>query len=270
MNSNRLRGLCVAMVVAVFLPGCGDDKPPDNPTPTPVDPAQCGALSGVIRFDGTPPARKPVAMSDQTCQREAANVLKNGVQDERCILTQEPGGNGFTMKNAFVWISKGLEGRAFARPTTPVVLDQKGCMFTPHVMGVMAWQELSIRNSDPVAHNTSNASATANKRFNVTLGSAGATETKRFGKPEAGMRFACDVHPWMDAYIHVVENPHFMVTDSDGKFALGGSAGAFSLPQGAYTVSVWTQTLGTVSVPVTVVAGKLTEVNVPAFKATKE
>lgn len=270
MISMRSGVLGLALVASSILSGCGDDKPPPNPVPTPIDAALCGAVSGVVRFEGTPPARKAVSMSEPNCKREAANVLKGEILDSRLIVTPEAGGNGFVVQDAFVWISKGLEGRIFARPEMSVILDQRGCIFTPHVLGVFAWQELTIRNSDPLAHNTSNAVSKANKRFNVTLGSAGATESRRFGSPEIGMRLACDVHPWMDAYLHVVSNPYFFVTGADGRFALGGKTGAFTLPVGSYVLSVWTQTLGTVEVPITVAAGQVTEVAIPAFKLTKE
>lgn len=258
------------IVLTVVLAACGEEKPPQKPVSTPVDTARCGSLRGVVRLEGTPPKRRVVSMSDATCKRESEAVIGAEVLEERCVATPDPSGTGHTLKDAFVWISKGLEGRTFAWPDTPVVLDQKGCMFTPHVVGAMTWQEVNLRNSDPVAHNVSYAKATANRPFNVTLGSAGASETKRFGKPESAMRFACDVHPWMDAYVHVVPHPHFAVTTNDGRFEIGRAGGTPSLPEGDYVVSVWTQAFGTKEIPVKVVAGATTDVVVPAFTAPKD
>lgn len=260
----------VVVFVLVALAGCGDEKPPQRPVPTPVDAARCGTVRGVIRLEGTPPKRRVISMSDATCRREAEAVLGGEALEERCVATPDASGTGHTLKDAFVWISKGLEGRTFAWPETPALLDQKGCVFTPHVLGVMTWQDVTLRNSDPVAHNVSYAKAVANRPFNVTLGSAGAVESRRFGKAEAAMRFACDVHPWMDAYIHVVPHPHFAVTGVDGRFEIGRAGAAFSLPEGDYELSVWTQAFGTKVVPVKVVAGTTVDVVVPAFTVPKE
>jgi len=115
---------------------------------------------------------------------------------------------------------------------------------------VMAGQTFQVRNSDALMHNV-NATPKVNKGFNFAQATAGQVNDKMFDKPELGAKFVCNVHPWMIAYVSVMENPFFAVTDKDGKFTIKGD-----LPDGKYTVEAFHQKAGAVTGEVQVKGGK--------------
>ena len=134
------------------------------------------------------------------------------------------------LKNVFVYIKDGLDPALLVRRRRPqaVVLDQKGCIYSPRVVGVRVGQPLEIVNSDPTLHNV-HALPMANQEFNQGQPFQGIRMTKTFTAPEVMVRFKCDVHGWMAAYVGVVAHPFFAVTDADGTFEMKG------LPPGTYT-----------------------------------
>ena len=136
-----------------------------------------------------------------------------------------------TLANVLVYVSKGLEGKAFDPPKNSVVLDQSGCVYTPHVVAVMVGQTLEIRNSDATLHNVM-TSPRDNPPFNLGMPVQDSTLEKVFKQPEFKMSFKCFMHPWMLAYVHVLPNPFFAVSGEDGKFSIKG------LPPGEYEISV--------------------------------
>ena len=142
------------------------------------------------------------------------------------------------LKNVFVWVKKGLEGWKFPVPSESVSLEQKGCRFVPHVLGVQAKQNILIRNGDPLHHNL-HSYCKRNRSFNFSQPPAGAEDTKSFRAPEVMVSLKCDMHGWMSAYIGVLAHPFFAVTGDDGSFALS------NLPPGEYTVEAWHEEYGT-------------------------
>jgi plastocyanin len=188
------------------------------------------AIGGTVKLEG--PVSKPkinkALAADQAC---AACHEKIPFKDD--LVVSEAGG----VRWAFVYVKKGLEGKEFKPPATTVQLDQIGCLYTPHVVGIMVGQPLNIRNSDPMNHNV-HALPFANKEFNF----AQLPKTDRdvtFTVPEVMVKVKCDMHPWMGAWIGVVDHPFFAVTDADGKFEIKG------LPAGTYTLGVWHEGLET-------------------------
>jgi plastocyanin len=145
---------------------------------------------------------------------------------------------------AFVRIAGGLEGKHFGVPAEPVVVDQAGCAYRPHVVGAVAGQTIRFLNSDETLHNV-NAVCTANKRFNVSFPMKGITHEKQFTTPEM-VHLKCQVHPWMSAYVGVSDHPFFAVSEADGRFAITG------VPPGDYSVEIWHETFGKQNVNVTV------------------
>lgn len=131
---------------------------------------------------------------------------------------------------AFVHVKKGLEGRTFKPPAGPVRLDQKGCIYTPHVLGLQGGQEIHITNSDTSNHNVKFTSL-FNGEFNP-MHFPGIVLKKTMHAPETMARFKCDLHPFMGAWIGIVPHPFFAVTGADGKFEIKG------LPPGKYTLEV--------------------------------
>ena len=139
-------------------------------------------------------------------------------------------GSDTTFVNVLVYVAKGLEGKKFTPPAMPAVLDQVGCIYTPRVVGVMVGQTLQVRNSDSTLHNVMGNLKT-NKAFNEGMAVKGGVIEKVFQNAEFKADFRCFMHPWMVAYVHVMEHPFFAVTGADGTFTLKG------LPPGEYELA---------------------------------
>jgi plastocyanin len=195
-------------------------------------------ITGTVTFAGKPPALKPLAMdADPACAKKHPKP----VPAEMLVL-----GNGNTMGNVIVYLSKGLPaGKTWPAPKTPVTLDQKGCQYVPHAMGIMVGQPYRILNSDGILHNV-HTLPKINRSFNRAMPATSKEATTTFEKPEPIFQIKCDVHPWMSAYIGVFEHPFFAATSTDGKFNLSG------LDAGTYVITAWHERLGTQTASVTV------------------
>ena len=213
-------------------------------------------VTGTVTFDGKAPALKPIAMdADPVCAKKHSAPVPN----EMLVL-----GSGNTMGNIMVWVSKGLPaGKTYPAPKTPVTIDQKGCMYVPHVMGIMVGQGYKILNSDGVLHNI-HTLPKINTPFNKGMPANLKEASTVFDKPEEVFHIKCDVHPWMSAYMAVFTHPFFSVTGADGKFTISG------LDPGTYEITAWHEKLGTKTATVTVGASDTKTQNftfaVPAAK----
>jgi len=239
----------LVLFLAVGLSACGggESAPPAPPAPVapaakPVDPATAATVTGRITFSGQAPAPRPISMaSDPRC-------INPGAVTET-VVTGAAGG----LQNVFVYVKDGLGDASFPVPATPVVLDQKGCQYRPHVFGVQVGQPIEILNSDATLHNI-HALPMANQGFNVGQALQGLRHTHTFSTKEVMVPFKCDVHRWMNAYVGVLDHPFHAVTKADGSFTLNG------LPPGTYTVEAWHESLGTMTQSVTVGAKETKEV----------
>ncbi|MGD1083178.1 MAG: carboxypeptidase regulatory-like domain-containing protein [Verrucomicrobiota bacterium] len=188
--------------------------------------ARAADVTGKVTLKGTPPAEKTIDFSANT---DCGN-LHPTVTTTRWYLVGKDNG----LKDVFVYISKGCEGKTYPIPAEPVVLDQVKCAYQPYVLGVMAGQKLQVRNSDPILHNVhATPKVAGNEEFNIPQANQGQVNEKIFSKPEVMVRFKCDVHQWMFAYVGVVDNPFFAVTDADGNFKIP------NLPPGDYTLTAY-------------------------------
>ena len=224
--------------------GRGESAPPRSAAPVtnPVDPATAATVTGRVTFTGKAPAPQPITMAaDPRC-------INPGAVTERVVT----GANG-ALQNVFVYVKDGLGNLTFPVPTTPVVLDQKGCQYRPHVFGVQVGQPVEILNSDGTLHNI-HALPMTNQEFNVGQALQGLRHTHTFSTKEVMVPFKCDVHKWMNAYVGVLDHPFHAVTQPDGSFSLKG------LPPGTYTVEAWHETLGTMTQSVTVGANETKDV----------
>ena len=213
------------------------------------------SITGTVVFDGKPPALKPLAMeADPACAKKHTAP----VPSEMLVL-----GSGNAMGNILVWVSKGLpSGKTFPVPKTPVVLDQNGCVYKPHVMGIMVGQTYRILNSDGVLHNI-HTLPKVNPAFNKGMPPTLKEATTVFAKPEDVFHIKCDVHPWMSAFLAVFTHPFFSVTGTDGKFTISG------LDPGTYEVTAWHERLGTQTASITVGANETKSQNFKFALAAK-
>jgi plastocyanin len=226
------------LLLVLAAAACGGDSTCDGThTPTPIDPATTGAIAGSVRVTGTVPRSTPVQMSGE------CSALHRGAPDGGDVLVHDG-----RVENAFVWVKSGLGDRVFAVPATPIVIDQKGCMFQPRVAGAQVCQPIEFRNSDALLHNVHGTPGQSDA-WNFGLGVQGSHRTVRLAKPEVMVVTRCDVHPWMRAYLGVVDHPFFAVTGADGAFELRG------VPAGDYVVGAWHEVLGTREARVTVKPG---------------
>jgi plastocyanin len=222
----------------------GDDgaarAAPAAAAPAPAAEVQAGAtISGKIKFTGAPPVNAPIDMSEEAACK--AKYTTAPPRAEAAIV-----GMGGALANVFVYVSAGLPaGAKYQAPATAVVLNQDGCRYHPHVLGIMVGQNLEILNSDPVLHNIK-AKATKNRPFNVSQPSAGMKTMRSFSTPEVMVALECNVHGWMNAFLGVLPHPYYAVTGADGSFSLKG------LPPGTYTIEAWHEKYGTQTATVTV------------------
>lgn len=209
-----------------------------------------GSIKGTIKFEGKQAKRPPVRMSDKYC----IDQHEEPVLQERFAF-----GENDTLQNVLIYVSGGLEGKNVPTPEKAVKVDQVGCMYTPHVEAVMAGQTLEIHNSDNTLHNL-NCQPAKNDKFNVGQPVKGMIHKVTFSKPEIGIPLKCDVHPWMNAYINVLDNPFYAVTTDKGTFEIKG------LEPGEYTITTWHEfdvfQPDQASVKVTVTAGEAADVTV--------
>jgi len=202
-----------------------------------VDASTAGSISGTVRYTGKTPRPASVDMSEDPACVEA----HHGKAVDESLLV---GRNG-ALANAFIYVKKGLEGKRFEVPASPVTIDQKGCWFLPRVLGIQTNQILQVINSDPVTHNI-HPMGQINREWNHSQGAGDEPLARKFIKPEIMIPVKCNIHHWMRAYIGVVDNPYFAVTKQDGSFSIAG------LPPGTYTIGVWQESLGTQEQEVTV------------------
>jgi hypothetical protein len=239
LSSVRTFGSVVILSFVAAACGGGPEAPARSAAPEAeaVDEATAGHITGRVVLQGTPPKEEVIRMNaDPVCLREAP-----GTQMTQNYLVDDDGGLG----NVFVYVKNGLGDRRFDVPTEPVLLDQKGCRYLPHVFGVRAGQPLEILNSDPTLHNV-HAQPKSNREFNTGQPVQGMKHTEIFQNPEVMIPFKCDVHGWMNAYAGVVAHPYFAVSGNGGSFELR------TLPPGTYEVEAWHEKLGTQTQTVTV------------------
>ncbi|MEP7012434.1 MAG: carboxypeptidase regulatory-like domain-containing protein [Acidobacteriota bacterium] len=222
-QKNVLAGGCVALALALT-----------------AGPALAGDIVGTVNYTGKVPTLKPIAMdADPVCAKKHTSP----VPSEALVL-----GAGNTMGNVMVRVKGAVAGN-YPAPAAPVVIDQKGCQYHPHVLGIRVGQTLKLKNSDGLLHNV-HALPKVNTPFNMAMPANRTEADSKFGKEEGMFLVKCDVHGWMAAYVGVFSNPFFSVTGPDGKFKISG------LPPGTYDVEAWQEKLGMKTMKVTVTAAK--------------
>ena len=244
MLSRRLFPWAIALV-CLFIAGCGGEGDTSGDTEeasggeevSSIDPTTAGAITGMINFSGT-------ALEPEAILMDAEPTCQDQYDEDPLTETVVVNDNG-TLANVFVYIKSGLEDMSFPTPSEAVVLDQQGCRYEPHVLGVQTDQTLLIRNSDDVLHNIHPA-PTNSRSFNISQPTQGMETERSFPAAEIMVPVGCDVHGWMNSYIGVVDHPYFATTGADGAFSLP------NLPAGDYEIEVWHEEYGAQTMSVTV------------------
>lgn len=238
--------ILASLLLAVLLVGCSKEEKPatvaEQPTAAapagpPVDAATAATITGKILFTGAAPKPNKLRMD-----ADAACVAAHG----QPVFSEDIAVNdNKTLRWVFVYVKAGLGDRTFPVPKEPVMLDQHGCLYTPHVIGVQAGQDIHITNSDQTTHNI-HPVPTNNREWNTSMAPGAEHLVKNFPREELLIPVKCNVHPWMKGYIGVLKHPFFAVSGPDGTFTIKG------LPPGKYTIAAWQEKLGTVEQEVTV------------------
>lgn len=202
--------------------------------------SSAGSVAGRVKFEGTRPVPTRVNMSaDPSC----AKAHPGSTLSEDLVI-----GEGGTISNVVVYVSEGLGDRTFTTPSDPVKIEQKGCMYEPHVLGARTNQKIEVINHDSTLHNIHPLPAN-NREWNKAE-PGGTTFEESFAREEVAIPVKCNVHPWMRSYIAVFKHPFFAVTGKDGSFNLR------DLPPGDYTVEAWHEKLGKMTQKIKVAPGE--------------
>jgi hypothetical protein len=250
------------VLFTLVLAGCGGKKSAPTQQSSPaaqvqsaptkvVDPATVGTITGTVTLEGTPPAPHEIMLSaSPACAKLHSSPL---------IYPEVVTGNHGALADVIVYVKSGLESYRFAAPGAPARIDQQGCMYEPHVQGLMVGQRLSVANTDPVLHNVL-LLPRQNLPLNKSQPIGSAPIETSFDHPELGVKVLCNIHPWMCAYVFVFSHPYFDVTAKKGTFELK------NLPPGTYTIEAWQEKYGTQDQTVTLAAKEAKSISF-AFKA---
>ncbi len=208
--------------------------------------ADAGTLKGHVKYDGSAPKKKRLKMdADPVC----GSAYSGPVYGENFKMAEDG-----SMADVLVWLKNVSYSDGI--PSEPAVLDQKGCIYTPHVFGMVAGQELLIKNSDATLHNI-HSMPKVNKEFNFAMPKVVKEKKSTFSKSEPDPFYIkCDVHPWMKSWVLVSDHPYFAVTDEKGNFSIDG------IPSGTYDVVCWQEKFGSkrvLTASVTIGTGETTK-----------
>ena len=237
MNKQTKVWLVISLALSLLALGSACTKTPEPGTPNTNGGATAsekwtgatGSISGVISFEGTPPAPKKIdTAADPVCGQKNPNLMT----DDTVVKDGK-------LANVFLYVKEGTVegGKKFAdytwdTPTTAIKLDQNGCHYVPHVMGIMVNQKIQITNSDATQHNI-HWSPKNNPEWNQSQPNGAPPIEKTFGRSEILVPVKCNQHPWMRSYIGVLKHPLYAVSGENGSYEIKG------VPPGKYTVVAW-------------------------------
>lgn len=191
----------------------------------------------MVTLDGTPPALKPIDMSASPACVEA----NPAPVEPPIVVTGDKGG----LANVVVYVKDAPASYRYLTPQETAILQQKNCMYEPHVVALMTGQPFEVQNNDPTMHNV-HPMPKRNRQWSTSQPAGSAALKETFTRPEFAMQVLCNVHPWMRSTVFVFDHPYFAVTSTTGGFELK------NLPPGTYTLEAWHETLGTQDQAVTI------------------
>ena len=199
------------------------------------------SLTGTVKLDGPAPKRAPINMAKEpTC----ATIHKTPALTEDVIAGSDGG-----LQNVVIYVSEGLPDSTWEAPQEPVILNQNGCSYSPHIVALQTNQKMRIVNGDKTSHNI-HPMPSGNREWNKSQPPGVPPFEESFAREEIGIPVKCNVHSWMRAYVAVFRHPYFSVSGESGGFQIK------NLPPGNYTITAWHEKLGTASQKVTVAAGE--------------
>src|SRR5579864_4314509 len=168
----------------------------------------------------------------------------------RAALAGDIEGKVAGMKGKSVVYVDAIAGKTFPAPKDHPVMDQKGLMFSPHVMVVQQGTTVDFLNSDTVQHNVFWTAIGGDKKLGHNLGTWPKGEKRSFTFDKPGVvPMLCNVHPEMAGYLVVSPTPYFAESDDSGAYKIK------DVPDGSYSVTVWHEGAKAQSKPVTVAGG---------------
>jgi hypothetical protein len=227
--------------IAIGIAGCSkstSETAQQTPQPTnTVDQSIAGTITGTVKLEGAPPKFKALNMAaEPTCVKDNPTPVFPPI-----VVTGAKG----ALANVVVYVKGNMDDYKFDTPTQPAVLDQKNCMYDPHVVAMMVNQDFHVTNSDQTLHNI-HPVPKENHVWNQSQPAGAAPIDRSFPNPELAIRVNCNVHPWMRGYLFVFRHPFYAVTTKDGTFSLSG------LPPGDYTIEAWQEQYGVQDQQVTI------------------
>ncbi len=127
-------------------------------------------------------------------------------------------------------------GGTFPAPTKHAEMNQKGLMFSPHLLVVQKGTTVDFKNEDSVEHNVFWPSISGNKSLGHNMGTWPQGQQRSFTFQTPGVvALLCNVHPDMSGYIIVSPTPYFATTSNSGEFTIA------NVPNGTYKLTAWNQ-----------------------------
>ena len=235
MSSSRIKWTLLAALLLVGSLVLARGKGPV------ADAKDSPAARGVVKFDGPRPKLRSIRMTEKGGKPSDCRKLYKGPLLDQNRVVSEKG----ELANVFVYVSEGLKEKSYPLPEKAALMNQDRCMFEPRVQGIQVGQDFLMKNSDPLIHNVRSFSM-RNRPFNVAQPPKTPDRKKVFKRKEKEIMIQCDFHPWMKAYLFVMDHPYFAVTNAKGQYQIK------SLPPGKYTLTAWHEELGEQEAEITV------------------